>query len=115
MRLIRQKSVGLTQLFVQCVEDRCAGYGLELISPRDPAVRGSQVSFTFSGDGYALMQALIAENIIGDFRRPNNLRFGFAPLYNTYGEVVRAVDVLEDILSSGRWNTDEFTTRKAVT
>ena len=113
MRLVRQKSVGLSQLFIQAIEETCEG--LTLASPRDPQQRGSQVSFTFDGDGYALMQALIAEGVIGDFRQPNILRFGFAPLYIRYGDVVRAAEILADILKTERWKDEKFSVRSEVT
>lgn len=113
MRLIRQKSVGLSQLFIQAVEETCEG--LTLVSPRDPQQRGSQVSFTFDGDGYALMQALIEEGVIGDFRQPNVLRFGFAPLYIRYKDVVRAAEILADILKTERWKDEKFSVRNEVT
>ncbi|MBL4726996.1 MAG: aminotransferase class V-fold PLP-dependent enzyme, partial [Rhizobiaceae bacterium] len=113
MRLIRQKSVGLSQLFIKSVEETCEG--LTLASPRDPQQRGSQVSFTFDGDGYALMQALIAEGVVGDFRQPDILRFGFAPLYIRYGDVVRAAEILADILKTERWKDEKFSVRSEVT
>lgn len=113
MRYIRQKSVGLSQLFIQTIEEKCQE--LTLVSPRDPMKRGSQVSFTFSGDGYALIQALISEGVIGDFRQPDILRFGFAPLYNSYKDAVRAAEILADIVESGRWKDEKFSARSTVT
>jgi kynureninase len=111
---IRAKSMALTDLFIARVEARCDGHGLTLISPRDAARRGSQVSFAHP-DGYAIMQALIADGVIGDFRAPDIMRFGFAPLYNSYADVWRAADALADVLATRRWDRPEFKTRKAVT
>ncbi|MHA7774432.1 kynureninase [Roseibium sp. M-1] len=109
---IRAKSISLSELFIAEVEARCPG--LELASPRDPAARGSQVSFRFA-EGYAVMQALIARGVIGDFRAPDVMRFGFTPLYLSHQDVIGAVDILRDILESGSWNTPEFKTRAKVT
>lgn len=111
---VRAKSEALTQLFIDRVEDRCAGFGLTLASPRDPAARGSQVAFRHP-DGYPIMQALIADGVIGDFRAPDILRFGFAPLFLSFREVAEAADRLAAILKSERWRADRFQTRAAVT
>ncbi len=86
MHEIRAMSIALSQLFIAEVESRCAGFGLRLASPRDPQRRGSQVSFRHA-EGYAVMQALISGNVIGDFRAPDIIRFGFAPLYNSADDV----------------------------
>lgn len=109
---IRKKSVSLCELFISEVEARCPE--LELVSPRDPEIRGSQVSFRFA-EGYALMQALIAEGVIGDFRAPDIVRFGFTPLYISHGDVVRAVEVMAQILTDRLWDRDEFKKRQKVT
>jgi kynureninase len=111
---IRAKSMALTDLFIARVEARCAGHGLALASPRNAAERGSQVSFAHP-DGYAIMQALIADGVIGDFRAPDILRFGFAPLYNSYEDAWRAADALADVLATRRWDQSHFKARKAVT
>jgi kynureninase len=113
MRDLETKSRKLSQLFVDEVEARC-GREVRLASPRDPAERGSHVVFAHS-DGYAVMQALIAHGVIGDFRAPDLLRFGFAPLYNRYSEVVRASEILAEILGSGEWNQERFHRRSKVT
>lgn len=89
---IRQKSIALTDLFIELVESRCAGLGLELVTPRDGRARGSQVSLAHAAGGYAVMQALIAKGVIGDFRPPDILRFGFTPLYTRFVDVWDAVD-----------------------
>ncbi len=114
MEGIRKKSEQLTQLFLELVEDRCAGWGLELVTPRRPEERGSQVSFAHE-EAYAIMQALIAEGVIGDFRAPNLMRFGFAPLYLSFQQVGTAVEHLRRILSERRWDRPEFQQRAAVT
>jgi len=117
MKALRAKSLALTEAFMASVEARVPG--AEIHTPRDAALRGSQVSLSLPAgvDGYAVMQALIARGVIGDFRAgvPELLRFGFAPLYNGYADVVRAVDVLAELLDSGAWNAPEFTTRSKVT
>ncbi|MBD8878200.1 kynureninase [Roseibium polysiphoniae] len=112
MEVIRQKSISLCEYFIAQVEDRCPE--MELVSPRDAEVRGSQVSFRFA-EGYALMQALIANGVIGDFRAPDTVRFGFTPLYLSHADVARAVDVLEKILTTRMWDMDEFRMRRKVT
>ncbi|WP_439527638.1 kynureninase [Pannonibacter sp.] len=112
MAVLRAKSVSLCELFIREVESRCEG--LVLASPRDAAVRGSQVSFHFP-EGYALMQALIARGVIGDFRAPDIVRFGFTPLYVSHADVVAAVDILADILATRAWDRHEYKTRAKVT
>jgi kynureninase len=113
MRDVEAKSRALSQLFVDEVERRC-GNEVTLASPRDPTQRGSHVVFAHP-EGYAVMQALIARGVIGDFRAPDLMRFGFAPLYNCFGDVVRAADVLGGILSSGEWDQPRFHERAQVT
>lgn len=114
MAALRTKSIALCDLFIALVEARCADYGLTLESPRDGAKRGSQVSFAHK-DAYQIMQALIERGVIGDFRAPATLRFGFTPLYVSYMDVLRAVETLEDILRSGAWQDKRFAVRAAVT
>ena len=115
IRAIREKSVALTQLFIDLVEQRCAGHQLTLASPRAAAERGSQVSFAHPTHGYAIMQALIARGVIGDFRAPDILRFGFTPLYTRFTDVWDAVDRLRAVLESGEWRDARFSVRAAVT
>ncbi|MEX2518440.1 MAG: kynureninase [Paracoccaceae bacterium] len=114
MTTIRAKSVSLAELFIREVEARCAGYGLKLISPRDAAIRGSQVSFAHE-EGHAMMQALIARGVIGDFRAPDVMRFGFAPLYLSHAEVAAAAGVLAEVLDGRLWDRPEYKARAAVT
>ena len=115
MAMVRAKSEALTDYFITLVEARCSGHGLTLVSPRTAADRGSQVSFSHETGGYAMISALIADGVIGDFRAPDILRFGFTPLYTRFVDVWDAVDRLAVILSERRWDTPAFHTRKAVT
>ena len=107
------KSRALSQLFVEEVEARC-GSEVRLESPRDPQERGSHVVFAHP-EGYAVMQAVIARGLIGDFRAPDLMRFGFAPLYNSFADMVRAADILADILQSRQWDQPRFKERAKVT
>ena len=100
---LRTKSVQQTQLFIELVESHCAGFGLQLVSPREAAQRGSQVSFAHA-DAWPVMQALIAKGVVGDFRpgaanEPGLLRFGFAPLYLRFVDIWDAVEHLHEVLS----------------
>ena len=95
---VRDKSMRLTDLFVQLVDERCDGLGLEVISPRDAEGRGSQVSLRHP-DAVAVYERLVAHGLRGDFRTPDILRFGFAPLYVSYADVWDAVDVLRTVLT----------------
>ena len=107
------KSRSLSELFVSEVETRC-GNQVRLASPRDPLQRGSHVVFAHP-ESYAVMQALIARGVIGDFRAPDLMRFGFAPLYNTHSEMVRAAEILANILATREWDQPRFKTRAKVT
>src|SRR4051794_6524230 len=110
---VAAKSRALSQMFVEAVEARC-GSQVALASPRDSAQRGSHVVFAHP-DGYAVMQALIARGVIGDFRAPDLMRFGFAPLYNRFEEVWRAAQHLGEILESREWDQPRFKQRAKVT
>jgi kynureninase len=112
---LHQKAIALGDLFISLVERRCGGHGLALASPRDGAARGSQVSFAHPDDGYSMMQALIARDVIGDFRAPDVLRFGLTPLYTRFVDVWDAVDRFERVLSHGEWRQPQFSVRAAVT
>jgi len=111
---LQNKSADLTDLFIALVEERCAGHGLTLATPREAVRRGSQVSFRHA-DGYALMQALIARRVIGDFRDPDIVRFGFAPLYISFTDVWDAVEHLRQVLENREWADDAYAVRAAVT
>ena len=112
---LRQKSLALTGLFIALVDERCAGHGLTIVTPRDPQRRGSQVSVAHADGAHAIVQALIARGVVGDFRAPDVLRFGFAPLYTRYVDVWDAVDRLRQVLASGEWRDERFHVRAAVT
>ncbi len=109
---VRAKSIELTELFIQRVETTCPD--LQLASPRDPDLRGSQVSFRFA-EGYAAMQALIDRGVIGDFRAPDIMRFGFTPLFIDEQDVLQAVEVLADIMTNKLWDMPEYKVRQRVT
>jgi kynureninase len=115
MTALRRKSLALTRAFADGVEARCAGHGLKLVSPRDDALRGSQVCFAHPGIGYPVMQALIARGVVGDFRAPDILRFGFTPLYTRFVDVWHAVGHLQQVLEGGEWREARFNQRAAVT
>ena len=109
---LREESIKLSDLFINMVEQTCSD--LQLESPIKPSERGSQVSFSHPS-GYAIMQALIDRNIVGDFRAPDIIRFGITPLYINEKDIIRTVKVLEDILSKRLWDTPAYLNRKKVT
>jgi kynureninase len=115
MAALRAKSLALTRLFITLVEARCAGHGLTLVTPRDDAQRGSQVCLSHPDAAYPMVQALIARGVVGDFRAPDILRFGFTPLYTRFTEVWDAVEHLREVLESGQWREARFNQRAAVT
>jgi kynureninase len=110
---VETKAGALSQLFIDEVELGC-GSKVQLASPTDPRERGSHVSFAHAG-GYAVMQALIARGVIGDFRAPDLMRFGFAPLYNRFTDVVRAANIIGEIVESAEWDQPRFRERAKVT
>lgn len=112
MAALRARSVDLCEAFIAGVEDKCPD--LTLASPRNPAERGSQVSFRFA-EGYAAMQALIARGVIGDFRAPDIMRFGLTPLYIDLDDVDRAVGIIANVVNEGLWDRPEYKVRAAVT
>jgi kynureninase len=114
MSAIRAKSLALSELFIACMAERCANHGFELVSPAAPALRGSQVAYAHP-QGYAIMQALKAAEVIGDFRAPDILRFGFTPLYLRHVDVVDAVERLADICETQRWDQPAYHVRAVVT
>ncbi|MFC5498859.1 kynureninase [Caenimonas terrae] len=134
MQAVRAKSLALTDLFIALVEERCAGHGLGLATPREHGRRGSQVCLTRKHGAYAIVQALIARGVIGDFRagasilrqaqdRPGSartddhdiLRFGFTPLYTGFADVWNAVEQLRQVLAGSEWERPEFNQKHAVT
>ncbi len=114
MEAIREKSKKMGDLFVELVESRCGEFGFSLISPRDPNQRGSQVSFDHE-NGYPIMRALIDRQVLGDFRAPECLRFGFAPLYLRYVDIWDSVEILKYIMQNEIWKKPEFNEKLAVT
>ena len=114
MAQIRAKSLSLSELFIDRMAPLCEAHGFKLASPLDPAERGSQASYRHS-DGYAIMQALIARGVIGDFRAPDILRFGFTPLYLSHAEVARAVEHLAAVMEGREWDRSEYKVRAPVT
>jgi kynureninase len=121
MAALRRKSMALTDFFIERVEQRCAGRGLELATPRAAGERGSQVSFSH-GDGYRVMQALIERGVVGDFRAGNPesgeadlLRFGFTPLYTRFVDAWDGAEALAEVLESAVWREPRFGRRAAVT
>lgn len=114
MAEVRAKSVALCELFIAAVESHGAGLGLALASPREAAARGSQVSFRHP-QAYAVMRALIDHGVIGDMRAPDILRFGFAPLYTRYVDVIDAAQTLARILAGRLYEAPAYRQRAAVT
>jgi kynureninase len=114
MQKVRNKSVELCELFIRLVEHSAALRELRLASPRESAVRGSQVSFAHP-EGYAIMQALIDAGVTGDFRDPDLMRFGFTPLYTRFVDVWDAVSILERIVREAVFKQSRFQQRQRVT
>ncbi|MGO8875725.1 MAG: kynureninase [Acidimicrobiales bacterium] len=112
MQAVRTKSVALSELFVEAVGERL-GEELELASPRDPERRGSQISLRHP-QAYAIMQALIARGVVGDFRAPDLCRFGFTPLYLRFTDVFEAVEVLADVVSSRCYEDEAYSVLRPV-
>ena len=114
MNEIRKKSLKLCDLFIQLIEERLSDYDFTIVTPKEHARRGSQVSFS-SENGFPIMQALIDAGVIGDFRAPDIMRFGFTPLYVSYVNIWDAVDRLVNIMQSDGWDKPEFKQVGAVT
>jgi kynureninase len=113
LALVRTKSLGLTRLFMDLAEPICRDFGARIITPRDDG-RGSQVAMRHE-HGHAIVQAMIARGVIGDFRAPDIIRFGFAPLYISYRNVADAAATLRDVLESDAWRDPKFATSALVT
>ena len=111
---LRTKSQGLGDLFIERVEALCADEEMSLASPRAAAARGSQVCLTHP-NGYAVMQALIERGVVGDFRAPDIMRFGFAPLYLRYADIAEAARILAEVLATRTWDQPKYHQRAAVT
>jgi len=115
MEAIRKKSIALTDMFIALIDERLSNHGFSVVTPRESAQRASQVSIAHADDGYAIMQALIARGVIGDFRPPDILRFGFTPLYTRFVDGWDAIDRLSQVMTTGEWRDPKFATRAAVT
>ena len=121
MAALRRKSLALTGLFMQLVRTRLHGHGLDIVTPAQDHLRGSQVSLTRTEGAYAIVQALIARGVIGDFRAGDGsahadiLRFGFTPLYIGYADVWNAVEQLRQVMDGGEWREARFALKNAVT
>jgi len=121
MAALRRKSLALTDLFIALVESRCSEHGLGLATPREHGRRGSQVCLTRREGAYAIVQALIARGVIGDYRAGDGgahediLRFGFTPLYIGFEDVWNAVEHLRAVLETGEWQRAEFSRKASVT
>jgi kynureninase len=111
---IWKKSIVLFDLFAALVKERCAGHGLECISPLEPDKRGSHISYRHE-HAFEICQALIASGVIGDFRAPDVVRFGLTPLYLSHEDVWTAVERFARILESGSWRDPRFGVRGKVT
>jgi kynureninase len=107
-----EKSQRLCELFIRLIDSRCRQFGVEVISPRDASERGSHVGVRFA-EALPVIEKLISQGVIGDYRAPDIMRFGFTPLYVGYEDVWRAVDALHDVLGSRTWDRPEFRIRKA--
>ena len=114
MAELRRKSLRLSQLFIERMEECCGEFGFTLACPRDAALRGSQVSYAHP-NGYEIVQALKARDVIGDFRAPDILRFGLTPLYLRYADVMEAVERIRDVCATRAWDKPEYRERAAVT
>jgi kynureninase len=111
---IRAKSLAMSDLFMALVQDTCRRHGATIVTPREHHLRGSQVSIRFA-DGYPVIQALIARQVIGDFRAPDTMRFGLAPAYMSFADIYRAAHAFNDVMASDSWRSTQFMTRRAVT
>lgn len=111
---LREKSLNLSGYFIDLVEEHCGDFGLTLATPRAREDRGSQVSFRHE-KGFAIMQALIADKVVGDFRAPDIIRFGFTPLYTRYVDIWDAVMCLKNIMENDLWQNPEYSKTSAVT
>ena len=112
MNELRLKSIELSELFISEIDK--LSIDLNLVSPRDPYFRGNQVSYSLE-NGYAFMQALIQENLIGDFRSPNLIRFGFSPLYLDEQDIINAVAIIGNVSRNSLWKKFSNQSRKIVT
>ena len=114
MAMVRRKSMALCSLFIDLVNQQCEGLGISVLGPDNVSLRGSHVSLEFD-QGFSVIQAMTEQGVIGDFRAPNLMRFGFAPLYISYRQVWDAVTVLRHCINKAPWNEPRYNQRSAVT
>jgi len=114
MAEIRTKSTKMTRLFIELMKERCTDFGFKLISSENDDIRGSQISYTHE-QGYAIMQTLIANNVMGDFRAPDCVRFGVNPLYLSYLDIWRAINIIKTIMETEDWRKFQRQDKEAVT
>ena len=114
MELVRKKSIELSEVFIDLIQQECGEYGFELFSPSNANQRGSQISFKHE-NAYPIMQSLISQGVIGDYREPNILRFGISPLYMRYQDIWKAIMCLKNIMQSNEWDSLNFKKRNYVT
>jgi kynureninase len=110
---IRRKSQSLTSFFIDLVDQECDDFDVEVVTPRDPEQRGSQISL-FHEHGYAIVRALAARHVHGGYREPGVMRFGFAPLYTKYADVWECVVRLKAVMEAGEWRDERFATKGAI-
>jgi kynureninase len=114
MAAVTAKSRSLSALLIAGIEQRCAGAGFTLVTPRDPAARGSHVSVAHH-HAWEVCQALIARGVVGDFRAPEVLRLGLTPLYTSHEDVWRAVEIIAEVMETEAWRDPAYAERAAVT
>ena len=111
---IRDKSIKLSEMFIQLMKQECTEFGFTLFSPKNSEQRGSQISFLHE-NAYSIIQALISHGIIGDYREPNVMRFGISPLYMRFEDVWNAITCLREIMQTGEWQSEKFKNKNYVT
>lgn len=111
---IREKSIKLSEMFIQLMQQECTEFGFMLFSPKNSEQRGSQISFLHE-NAYSIIQALISHGIIGDYREPNVMRFGISPLYMRFEDVWNAITCLREIMQTGEWQSEKFKNKNYVT
>jgi kynureninase len=114
MGAVRAKSLSLTRFFIELADTHLAPLGFAVVTPRAEEARGSQVSLRHD-EAFAVVQALIARGVIGDFREPDLVRLGFAPLYVRFVDVVTAIEQIVAVVDTGEHRDDRFTERTTVT
>ena len=114
MEQVREKSIHLSEVFIELINQECGEFAFILYSPNDGSIRGSQISYMHE-NAYPIMQSLISRGVIGDYREPNILRFGISPLYMRYEDVWNAIMCLKKIMQSNEWDSSNFKVRNYVT